>query len=294
MSTLDADILATLTPEEQEAIQEDEYTADEVSTLKTLASGDESDDADEDDDEEVDSPPIEGRAPPKEEPAAREQPEPDINEMQPPPKPIYTAQVPADIAQKLAALESADDDIQTKYDNGEIDHAEAKARRAELRLQRDELTIAKAKAEISQEMQAQAAQSAWETNVNAFLDSVAASVDYRKDADKAADLDEFVKKLAMNPAHDGKPMGWFLSEAHKRVQALHGLPMDAPKAQPAKPSRSRTPMDDAPRTLAHVPGGDGPGDVGDEFADILALDGYALEDALARMTPAQRERFART
>jgi len=34
--------------------------------------------------------------------------------------------------------------------------------------------------------------------------------------------------------------------------------------------------------------------VGDEFADILALDGYALEDALARMTPAQRERFART
>jgi hypothetical protein len=294
MSTLDADILATLTPEEQEAIKGDEYSQEEVDTLKTLASDDESDEADEDDDEEVDSPPIEGKAPPKEEPAARAQPPQDVPDMQPPPKPVYQAQAPADIAEKLSAIEAAEDEIQSQFDAGEVDHAEVKARRAELREQRDALTIAKVKAEIAAEMHAQASQSAWENNVNSFLDSVASSVDYRADQTKAADLDEFVKKLASNPAHSDKDMRWFLVEAHKRVQALHGLPMDSPKAQPAKASLTRTPMDDAPRTLAHVPGGDGPGDVGGEFADVLALEGYALEDALARMTPAQRERFARS
>ena len=36
-----------------------------------------------------------------------------------------------------------------------------------------------------------------------------------------------------------------------------------------------------------------PGDVGSEFADVLSLDGMEFEQAIARMTPAQRERFAR-
>ena len=46
-------------------------------------------------------------------------------------------------------------------------------------------------------------------------------------------------------------------------------------------------------TLAQVPGSDGPGDVAGEFADVLALDGMEYEAAIARMTPAQRERFLR-
>jgi hypothetical protein len=54
------------------------------------------------------------------------------------------------------------------------------------------------------------------------------------------------------------------------------------------------PADAAPRTLADVPGGDGPGDVGGEFADVLALDGEAYEHAIARMSPAQRDKFLRS
>jgi hypothetical protein len=42
-----------------------------------------------------------------------------------------------------------------------------------------------------------------------------------------------------------------------------------------------------------VPGADGPGDVGGEFADVLSLDGMEYETAIARMSPAQREKFAR-
>ena len=38
---------------------------------------------------------------------------------------------------------------------------------------------------------------------------------------------------------------------------------------------------------------DGPGDVSDEFGNVDALDGLDLESAIARMTPAQREKYAR-
>jgi hypothetical protein len=57
--------------------------------------------------------------------------------------------------------------------------------------------------------------------------------------------------------------------------------------------RRTPPVDAVPATLANVPGGDGPGDVEGEFADVLALDGMAYEAAIARMTPTQRERFLR-
>ena len=58
-------------------------------------------------------------------------------------------------------------------------------------------------------------------------------------------------------------------------------------------AKRKPPVDAAPKTLAQVPGSDGPGDVGSEFADIEALDGMEYEDAIARMSPAQREKFLR-
>jgi hypothetical protein len=101
-------------------------------------------------------------------------------------------------------------------------------------------------------------------------------------------------------------MEWFLTEAHRRVRALHGLdalaakaptaeekPAEAKPAEPKPVPSRKPPIDAAPKTLAHVPGGPGPGDVGSEFADVLSLDGMEFEQAIARMTPAQRERFAR-
>jgi hypothetical protein len=95
-------------------------------------------------------------------------------------------------------------------------------------------------------------------------------------------------------------MEWFLAEAHKRVMALRGAAnVSAPAPTPAvdrkaEAAAARKPrMDAVPATLAQVPGADGPGDVGGEFADVLSLDGMEYETAIARMSPAQREKFAR-
>ena len=102
-----------------------------------------------------------------------------------------------------------------------------------------------------------------------------------------------VRSLARDPKHQDKPPEWFLTEGHKRVKALHGI--DAKPAPPAiaDPKASRKPpIDAAPKTLAQVPGSDGPGDVdGNEFSDVDRLTGHAQEGAIRKMSPAQRERY---
>ena len=137
-------------------------------------------------------------------------------------------------------------------------------------------------------MTAQTAEQQWRSTVDSFLNAQAKVMDYRANAEAMGDLDAFVKMLA-----------------HKRVMALHGgnaapAPAPAPAAASspaeakARASAARKPDPTAaPATLAQVPGADGPGDVGGEFGDVLSLDGMEYESDIARMTPAQRERFAR-
>ena len=53
----------------------------------------------------------------------------------------------------------------------------------------------------------------------------------------------------------------------------------------------KSPVDALPATLAQVPGSDGPGDVSGEFSELDSLEGLDYEQAIAKMTPVQRERF---
>ena len=185
--------------------------------------------------------------------------------------------------------------------------------RPALQSERELLTIARAKAEISQEMNAQTAEQLWTHAVNQFMDSTArlseaaGGIDFRKYTEKWSDLDGFVRRLAARTEHAHQSMDWFLEEAHKRVLALHGMSPTAKaaevdssaeakpalKAMDRKPVDRKPPLDIAPKTLAMVPGGEGPGDVDGEFADVLALEGLAYEQAIARMSPTERERFLR-
>src|SRR3546814_18082157 len=89
----------------------------------------------------------------------------------------------------------------------------------------------------------------------------------------------------------------------------HALPSSTPTSTPppASAEPTKTPAQlvaeaNAPRkpdryaaqpTLANVPGGAGPGDVVGEFANRDSLDGEELEAAIGRLTPAQRERYAK-
>jgi hypothetical protein len=319
MSTLSDDALATLTPEEQEAIKGDDYNADELAAMQKLASDvpDDDDDADDDDDgnegsttDQSSAAPIEGKAAEVAAKPGAESQAGAVDDTSAAPgntqasAPRYDAALPADYEAKVSELTQREAELKRAFRAGELEFDDFETQRDELLRDREALTIARAKAEISQEMQQQTAAQQWRTTIDRFMDGAKAAIDYRADTAKAGDLDAFVRHLGQQEANADKPMEWFLVEAHKRVLALHGMPQaqvaSGTPAAPAQPTavaeataRRRPPVSAVPATLAQVPGSDGPGDVAGEFADVLALDGMEYETAIARMTPAQREKFLR-
>jgi len=305
MSTLDADALATLTPEEREAIESNDMTPDELAAMQRIAGDDDDDDDDDDDGASSEAAPVEGKGAADEASQAADAQTAQANAADAAaPAPTrqsttrYEAPLPADYDTKVQELAEREAELKRKFRSGEMEFDDFETQRAELLTERESLTIARTKAEISQEMTAQSAQQAWQNTVESFMDKAAkdGTIDYRKDGEKLEDLDQFVKTLAAKATNADKPMEWFLQEAHRRVQALHGMTAPAPAAAAnAKPAATRRtpPVDAVPPTLANVPGGDGPGDVDGEFSDVLSLDGMEYETAIARMSAAQRERFLR-
>ena len=297
----DEHILSTLTPEEVAAIKE-EPSAEEVAAIAAIANGAEDgpdDDDDEDDGTETAAATTEPAAaaakdtPPEPDTAPAPEPEPETAEF----RPRYEAKLPDDFATQEAAIKEQADALVAKFKGGDIDFDQYQVEAAALAKSERALDEIRLKASLSQEMTAQTAEQQWAFTVRRFMSATAKAeggIDYVKDAEKNADLDLFVKALARDEKNSDKPAEWFLSEAHRRVQAMHGIatkPTPAPTLE--KPAASRKPpIDAAPKTLAQVPGGDGPGDVdGNEFADVDRLTGDAQEEAIRRMTPSQRERY---
>lgn len=327
MSAMDKDLAATLTPEELEAINStDENTTpneEDKAALKALADQHVDDDKDDDDDDDKGDPnaaPVEGKPDAKEKAAAQNDDdtkagddkgkqeqanEPAAQETATKREtfvPRYKAELPANYKETLAELAANEAALKQKFKDGEIEFDEFEEARAVIFEERSRLEKSAWKAEISQEMNAQTAEQQWETTVNGYLNSVKTEIDYLKDAEKAADFDQFVKVLAANPANQDKSMEWFLQEGHRRVKVLHGIesaPVKGDKQdtttqkddKAGKPNSRKPPLDAAPKNLSQVPGSDGPGDVQDEFSDIDRLEGEAFEAALAKLTPAQRERY---
>ena len=302
MSNIDPSILATLTDEERAAIAGDDLTPEEKAAMEEIAGEADDDDADDDgtddvddgDDDDVDAgdPPADAK-PEAQAPAVAAEPEPS-EKPAPQQQQAYRADLPANFSEQVEALKSKTEQLAESYKTGEIDFDEYRAQSAELQKESAVLERALTKAEIAKEIAEQSAHSEWQANVQRIFAQAAKDdgIDYATDAVKNQDLDTFIKALAANPANHQQPMGWFVDEAHKRVLALHGI-SKAPAANQTKtdkPNR-KPPTDAIPKTLAQVPGGDGPGDVAGEFANIDSLDGEALEAAIQRMTPAQRERY---
>jgi hypothetical protein len=295
---LDEHILSTLTPEEVAAIKE-EPSAEEVAAIAAIANGAEDgpdDDDDEDDGTETAAATTEPAAaaakdtPPEPDTAPAPEPEPETAEF----RPRYEAKLPDDFATQEAAIKEQADALVAKFKGGDIDFDQYQVEAAALAKSERALDEIRLKASLSQEMTAQTAEQQWAFTVRRFMSATAKAeggIDYVKDAEKNADLDLFVKALARDEKNSDKPAEWFLHEAHKRVQAMHGI--TTKPTPPAPPAASRKPpLSAAPKTLAQVPGGDGPGDVdGNEFADIDRLTGEAQEAAIAKMTPSQRERY---
>jgi hypothetical protein len=292
-----ADGLATLTDEERAALEED------VDDLKRDDSdlGEDDDDEQDDASAEDDTPPVEGKAakvdPVADDPAPAAQAEPATqveDEPDPDAKPVRTplfkAELPADFEARKQALQTREEEAEQKYDDGEIDRATLRATLREVAAERDELTRIQVKAEIANELVQQEAATELQTAVNAVMKlGEAAGVDYKDDA-RWNELKAFVN--VVEARHPGKSAAWVLQEAHKKVLVANDIAptktnseVPKPKVDPKADALAKRKVDagKVQPNLSQVPGGDGPGDVGSEFADIDALDGERYEAALERL-----------
>ena len=300
--SLDEHHASTLSDEELAAIRGDDLSDEELDLMQSVAGdGDDGDEpADEDSDDDGDGATDDdqdGDADPATVAAA----DAGSASAQPPasarqsPASYEAAGLPADFQEQISATHDAQRDLLQKFQDGELEVSEYAAELSKITEQRDALVAARIKAEISQEMAEQASAREWQQSVNRFIDRVAKDeqVNYRTDAARARDLDTFVRLLANDPENAQQSSEWFLQEAHKLVNARRGT-VTATKDDPQpRPAPRKPDLKAVPKTLAHVPGSDGPGDVGDEFVNVDALEGLDFESAIARMTPAQREKYAR-
>lgn len=325
---IDPDLWATMTEDERAGIAGTEYSPGELESIKKLAGangGSDDDGADDEDEDEDDAGAGAENAGAK--PAAAADTgdsadtksdqqatgddtagdnaagaehggDADGGQPQAAPMPVYKAQLPEDFNGRMDAVRVREAEAWSKFDSGDLSREELQAEISKVNAEREELNRLLTKSEVSQEMSEQTAASMWQATIDRsyreFSKPEQGGIDYKKDPAKESDLDHFVKALAASDANATKPMEWFLSEAHKRVLALHGLAPKASKQQAVAEATERRKPDLAavPANLSQVPGGDGPGDVGGEFADIDALDGEEFEDALAKMSPEKRARYA--
>jgi hypothetical protein len=312
---MDPHALATLSPEEREALaieldDEDEPQGGEDDADEDADGADEQAGADAEaaDEKPADTPAADAAPEPEPAPALATAKQPDA--------PAFKADLPEDFEAQVKTLRDDAAALRKRLADGEIDVAEFSEQQEAIFDRRANLDALRVKAEVAAELSKQtgeqSARTQWVNTVNAFVAATAAAgdIDYGKDADKAQQLDAFVRALGNDPRHNDKPMDWFMKEAHRMVRAYAGLPPvhdgakppsgDAPPAGDkakaavkAAVAKRKPPLADAPKNIAHVAGGPGPGDVGDpgEFAHLDRLSGEKLEDAMGRMTPAQRERY---
>lgn len=317
-ATLDKDILATLEPEERAAIEAGAGgdTAADAEALARIANGagadaDEDDGDDSDEIIDADGNPV---AAPGAAPAAAPAPTPaPAGEVAPaaaaPTAPVvdadapreYVSTLPADHDTKLAELKERSEALKLKFREGEIDADQFAADQEALSEERAALSEARIADNISRQMhERQIVQDREKVVTSLFQSATSQGIDYEKDADRFAELQATMQAVSTLKAWAGRSFSATLTEAHRRVMLANGIapgepaPTPAPAAAAPAPASRKPPLDAAPKTLAQVPGGEGAGDVGgNEFSDIDRLEGDALEDAINRMTPVQRERYQR-
>lgn len=201
--------------------------------------------------------------------------------------PVYTADPVADYETRMKQITEANREIAAGYEAGDFDLEEYQLRQRKLTELEWSLREANLKASLAAEQQQQSLAQRWQWEQDRFF-SVGANRAYREDPIVGAAFSTAVQSLAANAENDSKPMAWFLEEADRITRSRFRLGNE-PVADNVRPIRKRP---TAPPTLAGVPAAALP-ETGepDEFAKLDRMSGMELEQALARLSQAEADRY---
>lgn len=230
--------------------------------------------------------------------------------------PAYQAKPPENYDAQVKALEERKAEATQKYKANEMELDEMLAEHAKVDAERRKLDDAKLKADISAEQQEQYGAQQWKWECSRFIREVMKheGIDYKQNNGLYAALDAEVIVLG----NDDKNKDWtgrqFLEAAHERVKAQFGLaakpkPDTGPdadkerraadeaakkKAELERQQRADANRQKLPKGVSGLPAaGAGESANEGEFAHLDGLSNMEYENAVARLTPEQQDRWAR-
>jgi len=196
-------------------------------------------------------------------------------------------EAPADSTEKLKTIEEQIDALAVKFDDGELSAAEYRAQTKPLEAEQRKIERVLERAELSRDVSVET----WTgSTVPQFFE---AHPQYKEGGAMYAALDNQVRIIQAESANPFDPS--ILARAHKAVQTEMRKALGLPDEEKDTQKQTPKPKRDLPPSLVGVPAADIT-DTQDnsEFAYLDRLQdkgGTAFEDALAKLTDEQRDRY---
>ena len=284
MSKLTEEELALLTEEER-----DGYLDDEDDDEGEEGNGDEGDDDPQDDptlavDDPAANPQDGGEGSDQGDGAELEE------QLMPQPKLLFNADLPADIEAQRTALDEKEAAIDQQYDEGDILFTEHKQALRDINKQRNALDRAELKAELAAEAYQTQIDNSWQASQEAFF---SAHPEFKIDNEaKWAAFDQLVKNETKSVLDKGGVVGVpELERAYTKYKQAFNIEAASPKQAKAPASKNEGVV---PPNLGKLPAATANDTDDGKFAHLDRLEGVAFEDALAKLSDAQRDEYLRS
>lgn len=204
------------------------------------------------------------------------------------PTPLFKAELPADIEAKRTALDTQEDDLVKKFDEGDITFAEYNKELRSLNRERADLDRAELKAELAKEAQQSQVEQTWQTTANTFVSEHPL---ISKNETTWSSFDAIVRRVTADTMQKGEqPSRRDLEKAYK--QWTEDLGISDAGTQKLQPKQKKQNV--VPPNLGKVPAATANDTDDGKFAHLDRLaesDPLAFEAALAKMSDAQRDEY---
>lgn len=204
------------------------------------------------------------------------------------PTPLFKAELPADIEAKRTALDTQEDDLVKKFDEGDITFAEYNKELRSLNRERADLDRAELKAELAQEAQQSQVEQTWQTTANTF---VAEHPLISKNETMWSSFDAIVRRVTAETMQKGEQPGRRdLEKAYKQWTEDLGITDAGMQKSQSKQKKQNI----VPPNLGKAPAATANDTDDGKFAHLDRLaesDPLAFEAALAKMSDAQRDEY---
>lgn len=287
MSKLTEEELALLTEEER-----DGYLDDEDDDEGEEGNGDEGDDDPQDDPTlAVDDPAAAAQA------AANDQEGDDQGdgaetkeEFTTQPKPLFNTEIPADIQAQRTEIDEKEDALDKQFDEGDITFSEHKKALREINQQRNALDRAELKAELAAEAYQTQIDNSWQASQTAFFASHP-ELNTANEVQMTA-LDHLVRQETKATLDKGGSIGVpELERAYTKYKQAFNIEAAAPNQAKATGTKKENAV---PPNLGKLPAATANDTDDGKFAHLDRLEGVAFEDALAKLSDAQRDEYLRS